>query len=187
MKSKCFALLLLIAFVSFSSPKQELDQIETEIARIDSIKHVLNGNFKAYCKLNGKSKIFQVKDTANWPENVEITFNLLLDSNGNILKLFETPTSESGDWNLELSHYFDKNGKLQKFVYCLSAFGSGCTEVLRDIRQQYYDENGNIIYKERRFEDANFKHIDTIGCEIRDDFKYRIYKNTKEIKAKYKF
>ena len=185
MKSKWLILLLSFAVMSFSSPKDEANQIESITAKTDSIKQVLNGNFKIYCKVN-KNKILQVKDTANWPENVEITYNLLLDSIGNLIKYVEIPTSESGDWNLELSYYFNKNGNLQKFVYSLSAFANECTEILRDTRQQYYKEKGNIIYKNRFFTDANFKPIDTTGCYVRD-IEYNIYKNTKEIKSKYQF
>src|SRR5687768_545076 len=60
-------------------------------------------------KLLDQQKLVSVQHK-QWPEGVETTYNVLTDSSGRIIRISEFPFSESGDWEMMYSHYFDSHG-----------------------------------------------------------------------------
>jgi hypothetical protein len=62
-----------------------------------------------------------------FPNEVETTYNFLKDNEGHIIFAGESPTSESGDWDIAYKSYFDKKGKLFAFERTAGFFNSGCT------------------------------------------------------------
>jgi hypothetical protein len=182
------AALLSISIIPVFSAAQEKDieMINSEVAKIDNAERNLNQNFLIFCRFYDKSELIQITDTLNWPDSdsIEFTYNITLDSNANIIQFIEMPRSESGDWFLDMFHYFDNNGHVLKFSYYLGQFASGCTEFLRDERDQFFTKEGQLIKESRVFTDGDYKAIDTTGCYIMEDFEYGIFKTVGELIAK---
>lgn len=101
----------------------------------------------------------------DWPENIETTFNILKNENGQIIYIGEFPTSQSGDWSLELKHYFAANGQLIAFEKRLAYFNSECTEraVIENIIE-LYDNKFKIIKTTKTLTDNDGKKMDEEKC-----------------------
>jgi hypothetical protein len=100
-----------------------------------------------------------------WPENIERTFNILKNQNDQIIYIGEFPTSQSGDWSLELKHYFADNGQLIAFEKRLAYFNRECTDraVIERIIE-FYDNNFKVIKTSKTLEDNDGKKMDEEKC-----------------------
>ncbi|HEY0653665.1 MAG TPA: hypothetical protein VGD65_11085 [Chryseosolibacter sp.] len=98
------------------------------------------------------------------PENIETTFNILKDQNGQIVYIGEFPTSESGDWSLELKHYF-ADGRLIAFEKRLAYFNGECTDraVIETIIE-LYDKDFKIVKTTKTLTDNDGKKMDEEKC-----------------------
>lgn len=107
----------------------------------------------------------------NWPENIETTFNILKNQKGQVIYIGESPTSESGDWNLELKHYFADNGQLIAFEKRLSYFNEECTEgaVVENIIE-LYDNSFNLIKTSKKITDIHGNELP--ACENAYDWTF---------------
>ena len=66
-----------------------------------------------------------VPASAEWPESTETAYGVVRDSAGRPAYVFESPTSQSGDWYLITGHYFDTTGATV-LVQRHASFFSGC-------------------------------------------------------------
>lgn len=180
-------IITLLSAISYADLKEEIKTIDINATKFDSMDYVLNRNVMIYCEINGGKKLVRVKDTANWPKNITTVYNINTDARNNVIRFVEMPSSESGDWNLEITHYFAEDGQVLKFSYRFSTFTSGCAEILSDTREFYYGKDGEIILKKRKITDGNLKPIDTTDCNINDQFEYLKFKTSTEVKAKFGF
>lgn len=57
-------------------------------------------------KIPNTSKLTLVKN-GEFPEEVEVSYNLLKDKDGRVIYMFEAPFSESGDWDIAYRPEFD--------------------------------------------------------------------------------
>jgi hypothetical protein len=178
--------LIVALFVGDSTASRDtlIVSVESIVKRIDSIDRRLGDNFKIFCGFEDSKKLVEVTDTSNWPEEANITYNVILDSVGGIVRFDEIPASESGDWYVTLTSYFSSSGRIIKFNYYKCTDGSECTKLLRESRLQYFDANGKQVASQRCFEDENFKRIDTVGCYMWDPIEEHPYKSTREVKKK---
>lgn len=125
-------------------------------------------------KLVDKDEPIQIID-GNFPDNVEITFNILKDSLGQIITVFEIPYSESGDWNIFLTHYFDKNGKTFAFERQTSFFNSICTDgVAYETKTEFYNSNFQLINKTYKLVDEENKTLQIDSCQFPYDYEYKV-------------
>ena len=60
------------------------------------------------------------------PDSAEEIFAVLRDDQGRIVYAAESPVSQSGDWNIQSSHYFDSTGTTV-MVQREASFFNGCT------------------------------------------------------------
>jgi hypothetical protein len=89
------------------------------------------------------NKLIEVKNR-QFPDEVEITFNLLKDSLGRLCLFKEIPNlTESGDDYIEITHYFDNEGKT--FAITLV--------------DNYFDEKGVAYWTKTTYYDNDFKEI----------------------------
>lgn len=115
-------------------------------------------------KITGKTELQMVIDE-NWAERIESTYNILKDSDGHIIYAFESPFSESGDWDLEIEHYFDTHGRLIAFEKRLAYFNSICTQGMAVEKQiDLYDNNYSVIRTIKTLTDADGNLLSEKDC-----------------------
>ena len=124
-----------------------------------------------------------------FPDNVETTFNILKDSLGQIVSVSEFPFSESGDWNIIFTHYFDKDGKTFAFERQSNFFNSICTDgVAYETRAEFYNSDFQLIDKTYKLVDEKNKPLQKDSCQFPYDYEFKIsadidkYLQTNEIK-----
>jgi hypothetical protein len=159
-------------------------RIDSAVSAIEIIDRHLNQNFKIYCTLIDRSRALPILDTLIWPdwESIDATYNIVSDSNGAIVKLGEVPFSQSGDWVLDVSYYYDDEGKLMRMDSYYSTFTSGCTGIFREHMSVYYSKTGDEVLRLRTFTDENDKPIDTTGCEMDNDETSGLFKTTSDVR-----
>lgn len=89
-----------------------------------------------------------------WPDSTAISYDVFRDQPGQVRLAFESPFSQSGDWNLDVTHYFDAH-ELTFLVERQVRFFNGCwndsTGVMVPIREtitSYLDASGRIVARE---------------------------------------
>lgn len=141
-------------------------------ARVDSIDRLVARHpdtLKLFAEIPGGAGLVPVKDSLAWPDEVAASYSIVFDSNAAPLLHRRMPTSESGDWFLAVTHYFDADGRTIFYDYSISSFASGCTEILRErIRTFVNPANGIPLARRRTFLDQDDRPvIDTANCYLR--------------------
>tara|TARA_R110001583_G_scaffold195067_1_gene368914 strand:+ start:68 stop:688 length:621 start_codon:yes stop_codon:yes gene_type:complete len=156
---------------------KQLEKIKTELDTL--FKHNID-NLIILAKISNQDNLVLVKN-GEFPENTETTFNILKNKAGQIVSISEIPTSESGDWYIVYSYYFDNNGKTFAFERQTNFFNSLCTNgVAYETKTDFYDKNFNLLksfYKLTNDKNENLRKED---CIFYYDFKYKIIPNLKE-------
>jgi hypothetical protein len=106
--------------------KYDLADLKQEKKRIDKLA-ADTSKLIVLAKIPGKDTPVKVVND-KYPDEVETTYNLLMDDNGNIIYTVEIPFSDSGDWDISYKSYFDKNGRLFAFEREAGFFNSQCTK-----------------------------------------------------------
>ncbi|GAA4308983.1 hypothetical protein [Nibribacter koreensis] len=138
--------------------------------------------FQVWVKLPNSGELTQVVNN-NWPEEVESTFNLQLDSQGRIIRIAEMPYSESGDWDIMYSHYFTEEGKTFAFEKLVSAFNTFCpnNELVDDVTREkvinLYSPSFTRIDSTYKMTDEKGKDITSKKCELQVNSETMIFKN----------
>jgi hypothetical protein len=116
----------------------------------------------------------------NWPEIIETTYNVWKNENENIVKIGEFPFSESGDWEIEYEHYFDKKGRTFVFERNTSFFNSICAEgIAYEKITEFYNLDFNRIDRNYSLIDKNKTELKKENCEMNYDFPFEVYNNLK--------
>ncbi|NHN26001.1 hypothetical protein FIA58_009975 [Flavobacterium jejuense] len=165
-----------------------LERLNYQKTSIDTLFKYSEDKLLVLAKLIDKNEIVQIKN-GNFPENVEVTFNILKDSLGQIISASEFPFSESGDWNITLTHYFDKDGKTFAFERQTNFFNSICTDgVAYETKTEFYNSDFQLIDKMYKLVDQNNNSLQKDSCQFPYDYEYKIladidnYLNTNSIK-----
>lgn len=136
----------------------------------------------------GKTQIFgktydglvvEFDDVDSIPEDVQTVFLLLIGIDGQIVSSIESPISESGDWYLELVHYFDAGGKTFAFQEFFSTFRNGCSDLPANETMFKYFQNSTLLSEQRSLMDDNGKMLND-SCVWKYDSEYKIYPEAKE-------
>lgn len=183
--SNAIGILLLVQSYSFAQQSTKATDIadsfilklENKVKVIDTyaLKHFKD--LIIWVKLPEKTKLIKVK-SEHWPEEVEYTYNILKDSSGRILVISQIPFSESGDWYITYTHYFDEKGNTYAFRKQTNVFDSEVKGgVIYETLLKYYDENFNILKKTYKLQDKSGKTIKNNGHLNIYQYKYQIYKS----------
>ncbi|MGZ3755176.1 MAG: hypothetical protein ACXVAY_05750 [Mucilaginibacter sp.] len=125
-------------------------------------------------KVPGSQFLKTVKQ-GKFPEDVETTYNLLKDAEGNIVFILESPTSESGDWDIVYTNYFDKKGRLFCFERAAGFFNSGCTdEAAHETLTKYYNNKFQVIDSAYTLLDSHKKPLKKSACVFNYDYPYNV-------------
>lgn len=115
-------------------------------------------------KIQGDSVLRRINDN-KWPDNIETIYNILKNPEGQVVYIGEFPTSQSGDWNLQLEHFFDDNGTLIAFQKYLSYFNESCTTgIIIETILELYDSNFTIINTFKTLTDKKGKDLTSAEC-----------------------
>ena len=154
---------------TLKSNKKHVDSLATDTGRLIVLIKVPH------------SDSLQIVKNGKFPDEVETTYNLLKDSQGNIVYIMESPTSESGDWDIEYESYFDRYGKLFGFERTAGFFNEECTdgsvkpgEPVHEKLVKYFDTYSKLIDSTYSLFDNNKKRLNKSKCISNYDFPYKI-------------
>jgi len=138
-------------------------------------------NILVFAKVYRKKNLITVSNE-DWPEDTEVTYNVIKDKQGKVILIAAIPFSESGDWYIEYKHYFEDNGKVFAFTKKETLFDNsvkGGLAMEQDFK--YYDPFSKLIGSKYSLTDKRGKAIKRKRSEFnfRDD-KYNIYKDLNE-------
>lgn len=129
------------------SNQETLNLLKNKKRNIDTLFARNTKKLIVLVKLTDQEELAPVLN-GEFSENVETTFNILKDSLGHIITISEYPFSESGDWDITFTHYFDENGKTFAFERKTNFFNSVCTDgVAFETKTEFYDINFKSIDK----------------------------------------
>jgi len=143
-----------------------------------------------WVKLYDKSKLLRIRND-KWPdqEKIEYTYNVVKDATGNIVMVMAYPTSQSGDWDIGYTHYFDISGKVIAFERFTGFFNSGCAgtdEAAHERIVNYYNNNFKLIHKTYKLTNSKGKKLVKSKCDFPYNFKdYKIYPDVAKCLAGY--
>jgi hypothetical protein len=86
-----------------SAQKEYVEQLKVQKALIDEKCKKLSA-LLVFARLSNPKRLLPIKN-GNFPEEAETSFNFLKDNDGHIIYIFESPTSESGDWDISYRSY----------------------------------------------------------------------------------
>lgn len=167
MKYLCF--LFCLSILSCGHPKRHYTLSELKHRRdwIEkySLKH--KSEMVVFAKVPGKAQLIKIVND-KWPDETEYAYNVLKDSSGNVILIYSSPVSESGDWNVEHNHYFDPEGNTFLFERHANAFNdcSAGDEVAYETVKKYFDSDFNIMEKTDNLVDKKGKHLNKSECSI---------------------
>jgi len=155
-------ILFLLLSISSCGQGALIDQREKE--RIEIENQIKTDKLIILVKVHGQAELKKVINQ-NWPDDIETTYNIFKNEQGQIIYLGEFPTSQSGDWTLGLKHYFGDNGKLISFEKRLSYFDEDCTDgaVIETIIE-LYDNDFKVIKTTKTQTDNNGGELKVKDC-----------------------
>ncbi|MDB5126220.1 hypothetical protein [Mucilaginibacter sp.] len=131
-----------------------------------------------YSKIPGRKTPVKVT-MEDWPDAGEGSYNVLKDSSGRIVMIAEIPFSQSGDWYITYTHYFDENGNTYAFRKETNTFDSDVKGgVIYETLVKYYGANLKLLNKTYSLKEKSGKPIKNNGHIDVYQYKYMIYKNS---------
>lgn len=110
----------------------------------------------------------------DWPENIEIVYNVVTDSSGIIL-FIENFFSESDDYRYSYSYYFGNDGKII-FRKMSASFYSTCPDkaisdgVIKMVEKVYFNDELNVIKQDTLLQDLEGMQLSSLDCSINYEF-----------------
>lgn len=133
-----------------SVDSEVVSQETRERTSIDALGERERGNVVLAYALPG-GRIALEKDSTDLPDSAAVAYAILRDSAGRIRLVSASPLSESGDWLITETHYFDSTGSTIVMVRFASFF-NGCTIEATDstigIKEKatsYFDSQHRLI------------------------------------------
>ncbi|MBI4125665.1 MAG: hypothetical protein HY466_07040 [Deltaproteobacteria bacterium] len=157
--------------------KTDIGQLKHRKAEVDTLFNNNRNKIIVFVKLADKNDLVQIENE-KWPDSIETTYNLFKGNNGKLIVAREMPYSESGDWDITFSHYFDKDGKTFAFERQTIFFNSICTDdVAYETKTEYYDTDLKIIGKEYKLIDQKGNSLQKDSCIFDYDRGYKVIAN----------
>lgn len=141
---------------------------------IDSLAKDTN-SLIVYAKVPNSLKLVVVKN-GKFPDAVETSYNLLKDEDGKVIYIFESPYSESGDWDIAYRSYFNKDGQLFAFERKAGFFNSECTDgAAHETLIKYYTKDFSVADSIYSLTDDNKKPLEKSKCIFNYNYPYKVY------------
>ena len=154
-----------------------IEKLKIEKDVLDTLMRKKNDKSEQFVKFEEKDEAIQIM-TDTVPENAITYYSVLKDSLGKILAITEFPTSESGDWFIAMTHYFDKKGKTFAFERHTGFFNSICTDgIAYETKVEFYNINFKLIGKTYKLVDEKNNLLKKDSCTFPYDYKYKVSAN----------
>ncbi|MBB6611330.1 hypothetical protein H7F15_09800 [Pontibacter sp. Tf4] len=175
------------------STRELKERLYRQKAQTDTLFSKNLDEVKVLVKVKDTNKPVEVFNEA-WPEEIEETYNILKDASGRIIRISESPYSESGDWDIVYSYYFDENGDTYAYERKISAFNTFCPDggIIEDVSQEtvvkLYGLNHALIDSTYKMVDQNAVDITASKCqqevnsEDRQVYSLQLYLESRNIK-----
>jgi hypothetical protein len=164
-------------------------RLQEQKAYIDTLFRQNREKVRVLIKTSGSDSLTEVLD-ANWPEDLVSVFNIFADSSGRIVRISELPQSESGDWSIMYSHYFDKTGKTFAYERRIKTFNNFCPgdeefDQLTDERIiKLYTTSHALVDSTYKMTDEKEQDITSKKCQQEVESNDKIYWDLKEYSVK---
>jgi hypothetical protein len=126
--------------------------------------------------LTADTQLVAVANANSWPDATAESFGVRTDQLGRVVNVYETPFSQSGDWNNEYTYYFDTLGTTLIFQR-RSSFFSGCQEGgARETSVAYLGSRGRLLRRDyvlTAFDDTT--RLDPKACTFDYRYDYSAY------------
>jgi len=130
---------------------------------------------EVYAKVPNNKKLILVEN-GEFPEVVETSYNILKDKDGKVIYIFESPFSESGDWDIACRSYFNKEGQLFAYERKAGFFNSECTDDdAHETLIKYYNKDFSVTDSIYSLIDNNKKPLDKSKCIFNYDYPCKVY------------
>ncbi|TGE25548.1 hypothetical protein E5K00_10280 [Hymenobacter aquaticus] len=121
------------------------------------------------------TRLLPLAGNSTVPDGTETVFTIVRNKQNKILLITETPTSQSGDWHIEYSQYFDDKGNRFAFKRSASFFNSGCTPgVAHETRVRYYDPSYKSVKSTYTLTDERNKPLTKGKCTFPYNYSYTL-------------
>jgi hypothetical protein len=184
-----FSMFLLLFFAECNRPmpkitlsnkklvhRSYIDLLKIKKAHIDSLRSDKE-KLIVLVKLPNSDRLRIVKK-GMFPDSVETTYNIFQDNAGHIVYIMESPYSESGDWDILYSSYFDTDGQLFSFQRIAVFFNSDCTSEVDDAAHEklvkYFNRRRKLMDSTYTLMDIEKKPLKKSLCTFNYDFPYKI-------------
>lgn len=141
---------------------------------IDSLANNTN-SLIVYAKVPNSKNLVAIKN-GKFPDAVETSYNLLKNKDGKVIYIFESPFSESGDWDIAYRSYFNQDGQLFAFERKAGFFNSECTDdAAHETLIKYYNKDFSVTDSTYTLTDDNKKPLVKSKCVFNYDYPYKVY------------
>ena len=161
-------------------------QLKAKRAAADKYLKQHDAALLLFAKAPGKEETIKVKN-GEWPEEVEVSYNVLRNAKGKIIMIMEIPFSQSGDWSITYTHYFDDAGNTYAYKKETNVFDDVKGGIIYGTEVNYYDSSFKPLARSKTLQDKfGTKVKDTGHINMYDSwYKHSIYKNLKVCLAGY--
>ncbi len=185
MKLKLFLVALLSLPVFLFAQTNSSQEIINKKIKYDLLRNADQLKIQVLARM-GNDTIYYVINDAEFPASgINITINILRDNNGKIFIISVYPYSESGDWFVGFTHYFDEKGNTFAFERITSFYNSGCTdEMATEKIDKFYSSDFIELGNTYSLNGPDNKPLKKSKCDLLYQFNYSVYRNIKEVLAK---
>lgn len=166
--------------------------MRTKLDKLDSLRLIKNetdslirsgSQITVLVKLFDNPDLYKVVD-GNFPDNIEITYNILRNKSDKIIWVCEIPTIEIGDRFVAFSHYFNEDGitfafERQSNGYSMSDELNLDLGYIYETKIKYFEDNLNLLNIDCEVLDEDRNKITTNDCDNLE-YEYKIMENVDE-------
>lgn len=163
-----------------------LSHLTKERIRIDDYKYANKKQQTFLVKVQGSKKLRKATE-GEWPENTEYIYSIVKDKQGRVIRVEQSPYSQSGDWYIGYTHYFDAKGHTFCFEKVETLFDESVKGGLVMLTTlQYYNAANKMVSEKTTLTDKNSRPLKRkiSSFNFRDD-KYVVYKTSGDCVANY--
>lgn len=137
-----------------------------------------------FVKMNNKNELLRIFKGSFPEDSIECTYNVLTEK-GKVIMIMASPYSESGDWDMECTHYFKADGHTFAFEKQANAFALPDDGVAYETTIDYFDPQFKCIKHIYKLVDKNGKGLDKSYAFDRGSFNDKIYSTSGECLSAY--
>lgn len=162
----------------------QLRKIDSMISELDTLKKMKSGRLNTYIKELKDTAFTQYKSNIDLPDEFQnmITTWSYQDK---IRIAVESPFSQSGDFNISHTHYFDKNGNTLAYTNQTNFFNClGKDDVSKAFLKRRFDSEFQLIHQDSTFTNNVDSLIKKSDCIHDYDFAYEIAPTVKSFQKR---